>query len=300
MVCDTDSSDSDSDSDETTKPAAGRRAAARGAASRRQGQRARAAAHGGDGSRLSQTEDRIDKRLLFLKRVHGGTLPTFDDQHPDPGCAFEAMRYRGYMDPVFVPKLYEKLQVSPRMHLMSQFRRQGRPAQVAPLWPCSCSMGALVCWASYPCFPHLPCCRHFACPHGCAGMAVSRPFSCSCKWPTSMTLRCPTYGGCLRRPARVGVELLLHTCCQPCRQVLARAAQPPCAERLADPCPLVTALCCVVMCSCLPTAHWKLTAPKGFASLKVRMVAKQQQGQWVCLWSASTPAQTACVLTQVL
>lgn len=74
-------------------------------------------------------EDRIDMRLLFLKRMHGGTLPAFDDRHPDPGCAFEAMSYRQNLDPVFVPKSHETLQVSSH-------------TSFAPPQPCSCSSGA--------------------------------------------------------------------------------------------------------------------------------------------------------------
>jgi hypothetical protein len=36
----------------------------------------------------------VDARMLFLKRVHGGTFPAFDDSKPDPGCAFELAHYR--------------------------------------------------------------------------------------------------------------------------------------------------------------------------------------------------------------
>lgn len=43
----------------------------------------------------------VDARMLFLKRVHGGTFPAFDDSKPDPGCAYELAHYRRVADPTY-------------------------------------------------------------------------------------------------------------------------------------------------------------------------------------------------------
>lgn len=42
---------------------------------------------------------KVDARLLFLKRVHGGTFPAFDDPPADPGCCYELNRYGAVVDP---------------------------------------------------------------------------------------------------------------------------------------------------------------------------------------------------------
>lgn len=47
----------------------------------------------------STRQEVIDRRLLFLKRVHG-SIPVFDDSKPDPGCQYEVLQHRQAVDPV--------------------------------------------------------------------------------------------------------------------------------------------------------------------------------------------------------
>jgi hypothetical protein len=181
--------------------------------------------------KYSQAQERIDKRLLFLKRMHGGALPAFDDQHPDPGCAFEARSYRQILDPVFVPKAHEKLNVSPRSCAAQPFAAS-MPARQSKLhMPPSAHALCAVCAAApmrlialRPKRCHLSCYPPFhllswPCWHG-----RFPPFSLQLQMAHQYDPEMPNIRRLFEETREGRSELLLHTCCQPCRQVLARAA----------------------------------------------------------------------------
>jgi len=58
----------------------------------------------------STRQQLIDRRLQFLKRVHG-SIPVFDDGKPDPGCQYEVLQHRQAVDPVPYGEDNKNLQV---------------------------------------------------------------------------------------------------------------------------------------------------------------------------------------------
>lgn len=106
--------DTDSDSDPEDSRPASRNSTSKGSSSSTSRVRAAAVAAAGGGTdrkKLSKKEEQIDLRFEFLKRVHGGSIPKFDDRNPDPGAAFEVEHYRDFLDPLFVSKADKKLEV---------------------------------------------------------------------------------------------------------------------------------------------------------------------------------------------
>jgi hypothetical protein len=112
--------DDDDSSDDEEQQQPRRYAAARtsGAKNPNRGQlQARAtAAAAAAGSRSGQRqsrkrESRINDRITFLRKQHGGSMPAFDEQQPDPGCGFEVLNYLQPLDPAFIPQAKQLLQV---------------------------------------------------------------------------------------------------------------------------------------------------------------------------------------------
>jgi len=78
-----------------------------------------------------RTEERIDTLLRFIRGVHGGSFPSFDDDHPDPGCAYEVLCYSRVLDPVFVPEADKNLNVSAHT-----WHRSAKPTATLPCIGC--------------------------------------------------------------------------------------------------------------------------------------------------------------------
>lgn len=109
-----DLSDLDDSSDEDEIPGTQRagRNAARGLGSSSSTAEPKGAAAGRqDRSRLAKRKHRVESRLMFLKKVHGGSLIPVNDQAPDPGCSFEGRWYLQLRDPKFFAKRKAGLQV---------------------------------------------------------------------------------------------------------------------------------------------------------------------------------------------
>lgn len=107
------SEDDDSSDDEVSNTKRARHAS-RGISSSSTSSRSKAA-----GSRQlsspspkQRTEERIDTILRFIRGVHGGSFPFFNDDNPDPGCQYEVLCYSRVLDPVFVPEADRNLNVS--------------------------------------------------------------------------------------------------------------------------------------------------------------------------------------------
>lgn len=118
----TDESDSSDDEEQQQQRryAAARASGARNPSSsntsRGQLQARATAAAAAAGSRSEQRrswkrDSRINDRITFLRKQHGGSMPVFDDQQPDPGCAFEVLHYLEALDPSFMPQAEKSLQV---------------------------------------------------------------------------------------------------------------------------------------------------------------------------------------------
>lgn len=112
LTTDEEDSDDEPSSSQSRPSSSHSRRGVRGGASTAAAAAGAAHSSRGEGSRFSSANaERIDTRVTFLRRLHGGSLPVFDDSKPDPGCAFEVASYRQPLDPVFVKRSDRRLQV---------------------------------------------------------------------------------------------------------------------------------------------------------------------------------------------
>jgi hypothetical protein len=114
--------DDSSDEDETPVPQRSGRSAARGLGSNSSSISAEAkgaAAGKQERSKQARHKNRVESRITFLRKVHGGSLPPVNDQAPDPGCAYEGRFYLQYRDPTFFPRRKAGLQVGVNVLLPS-------------------------------------------------------------------------------------------------------------------------------------------------------------------------------------
>jgi hypothetical protein len=77
-------------------------------------------------------EETVNARVSFLRRIKGG-FPAFDDDRPDPGCAYEVQHHTQAFDPcseVNTDKIQASRDGDPTLHCSCAFEAAPRPCTI--------------------------------------------------------------------------------------------------------------------------------------------------------------------------